>query len=203
MGGIEKLVDFLLSWIRVLRFWTILDENERGVVLRFGRYHRLDPEKWWPFGPTNWPFVSKFTRLFNLATWTNGYYLTPGLHIKFFAWDKEHTVTQATETSNIRVQSLETPNEVKVQASGVFKYEITDPFKYFFLIGDEENFLDDLAYGAMADEILANNWPFDIPEMKKRILQSIRKEAREYGFRIKSFKFENLTRANTLRLFNE
>lgn len=187
MGGLEKLVDFVLSWIRILRFWIIVNENEHGIVLRFGRWHRLDPE--------SWPKISRFT---------NGYRIGPGLHFKFFAWDKELVCSAATETRNLRVQSLSCLDGSKLQVSAAYKYEIADAFKYYMEIGDEDNFLDDLAYGAIADEILtAKEWPFDIAEMKKRIKSTLQREAREYGFRIQTFKFENLTPANTLRLFNE
>lgn len=204
MGGLEKLVDFLLSWIRVLRFWIIVNENEHGIVLRFGRWHRVDPDKFWPFGPKRWPRLCKFTRLANFATYTNGYAIGPGLHLKFFSWDHEFTCSTSTETRNLRVQSLSCLDGTRLQVSGVFKYEIADAYKYWMEIGDEENFIDDLFYGAIADEIVqAAEWPFNVGEMKKRIKTLTSREAREFGFRIRSFKFQNLTPANTLRLFNE
>jgi regulator of protease activity HflC (stomatin/prohibitin superfamily) len=198
VGGLEKLVDFVLSWIRILRFWIIVNENEHGIVLRFGRWERLDPKlddpKWY-HAPTFWRFIARCA---------NGYRVGPGLHIKFFAWDEEMICSSATETQNLRVQSLSCLDGTKLQVSAAYKYEIADAFKYYMEIGDEENFLDDLAYGAISDEVLtAERWPFDIAEMKKRIKSTLQREAREYGFRIRTFKFENLTPANTLRLFNE
>lgn len=198
MAGLEKLVDFVLSWIRVLRFWIIVNENEHGIVLRFGRWERFDPawdDPRWYHVPTLWRLWCRLT---------NGYRVGPGLHIRFFAWDNEMVCSSATETQHLRVQSLTCVDGTKLQVSALYKYEIADAYKYWMEIGDEENFLDDLAYGAISDEILtAKAWPFDIAEMKKRIKSTFQREAREYGFRIRTFKFENLTPAHTLRLFNE
>lgn len=196
MGGIEKLVDFILDWIRVLRFWIIVDENQHGIVLRFGRWQRVDPEKL----EERWPRLPAGLRVF-LARLANGYSLGPGLYLKLFAWDEEFVIDFATETTNLKVQTLTSKNGKKLQISGVFKWEIADPYKYFLEIGDEAGFLDDLFYGAIADEVMAAEWPFDAQEMKKRILEVIRKEARQYGFRIRSFKFNNLVESNAMRVF--
>lgn len=36
----DKLVDVFLSVVGWFKFWEVLDEYERGVVLRFGRFHK-------------------------------------------------------------------------------------------------------------------------------------------------------------------
>lgn len=50
---IDKLIDFLIGIIDLFRFWQIVDEYERGIVLRLGRFHReIGPGLHWqiPFG---------------------------------------------------------------------------------------------------------------------------------------------------------
>ena len=37
----ERIFDFLASFWNVLRPWVVVDEYEGGVILRFGRYHRV------------------------------------------------------------------------------------------------------------------------------------------------------------------
>jgi len=35
-----KLFDTIMNFINLFRFWIVLDEFERGVILRFGRFHK-------------------------------------------------------------------------------------------------------------------------------------------------------------------
>jgi regulator of protease activity HflC (stomatin/prohibitin superfamily) len=37
---LDRLIDLLLQTLGLFQFWTVLDEYERGVVLRLGRFHR-------------------------------------------------------------------------------------------------------------------------------------------------------------------
>jgi len=53
MGGLEKIVDVLLSCIELFYFLRIVDPWEAGVVIRMGRYHRTVESGWhwlWPLG---------------------------------------------------------------------------------------------------------------------------------------------------------
>lgn len=36
----EKLIEFLSQFIELFRCWAVVDAYERGVVLRFGKFHR-------------------------------------------------------------------------------------------------------------------------------------------------------------------
>ncbi len=50
---LDKLIDFVINIIDLFRFWHIIADYERGVVLRFGRFTKeLDPGIHWviPFG---------------------------------------------------------------------------------------------------------------------------------------------------------
>jgi regulator of protease activity HflC (stomatin/prohibitin superfamily) len=37
---LDRLVDFFLDCLQAFRFWDVVDQWERAVVLRLGRYHR-------------------------------------------------------------------------------------------------------------------------------------------------------------------
>lgn len=42
--GVDKLIDLFINFIEAFRFFTVVDEFERGVVLRFGKFHKeLEP----------------------------------------------------------------------------------------------------------------------------------------------------------------
>jgi len=46
--GFEKLIDVLLEFIDLFRFWQVVDQYEEGVVLRLGKYNRtLGPGIHW------------------------------------------------------------------------------------------------------------------------------------------------------------
>jgi regulator of protease activity HflC (stomatin/prohibitin superfamily) len=50
---LDRLVDVLLSFIELFQCWTVIDQYERGVVLRFGKHVRtLQPgfHPVWPMG---------------------------------------------------------------------------------------------------------------------------------------------------------
>jgi regulator of protease activity HflC (stomatin/prohibitin superfamily) len=48
----DKLVDLLVSSLRMFMFWTVVDSYAGGVILRFGKFNRLaDPGFHWL-----WPF---------------------------------------------------------------------------------------------------------------------------------------------------
>jgi regulator of protease activity HflC (stomatin/prohibitin superfamily) len=48
----DKLVDLLIQFLGLFRFWTIIKDWEMGIMLRLGRFHRMaDPGFHW-----RWPF---------------------------------------------------------------------------------------------------------------------------------------------------
>lgn len=53
---LDKLIDFILDVIDAFRFWQVIAEYQRAVVLRLGKFHsELDPGIHWiiPFGVDN------------------------------------------------------------------------------------------------------------------------------------------------------
>lgn len=50
-AAINRILDTILGALDLFRFWIVLDEYERGVILRLGRYHREVGPGWhwrWP-----------------------------------------------------------------------------------------------------------------------------------------------------------
>jgi len=49
---IDRLVDLIVSWVRLFKFFCVVRDFEGGVILRFGRFHReaIPGFHWmWPF----------------------------------------------------------------------------------------------------------------------------------------------------------
>lgn len=47
---LDRLVDLLISWIKLLFFSVVLHADQRGIVLRFGKFHRdIGPGFHWKY----------------------------------------------------------------------------------------------------------------------------------------------------------
>lgn len=46
----DKLVDFLLNFIGLFKFWTVIRDFEGGIILRLGKFHRMARPGW------NWKY---------------------------------------------------------------------------------------------------------------------------------------------------
>ena len=100
----------------------------------------------------------------------------------------------------MRVQSLTCKNGTPVQVAGIFKYRIKDGEQYLFEIDEDESYLADVAYGAVALAVEERNWPFDSKNVAEQVLKELRKET---AFSIKSFRLSDRIQAKALRLFQE
>lgn len=48
----DKLVDLIINFIGLFRFWSIIRDFEGGIILRLGKFHRMAKPGWnwrWPF----------------------------------------------------------------------------------------------------------------------------------------------------------
>ena len=105
---LEKLFDFILQFINLFKFWTVLDEYEEGVVLRLGRYHRtIGPGfHWlWPFAFENDLYTNVVLETKNLCSQC----LTTKDHVSIAL---EAVVTS--RTKNVKKFLLEVDNAMSV-----------------------------------------------------------------------------------------
>ena len=42
----DKLIDLIIQFIDLFRFWTILTDWEQGIILRLGKFHRMAKQGW-------------------------------------------------------------------------------------------------------------------------------------------------------------
>ena len=49
----DRLIDFLVDFIDLFRFWTIVMPYEEGVVIRLGKYKKTVTAGWWLIWPFN------------------------------------------------------------------------------------------------------------------------------------------------------
>ena len=128
-------------------------------------------------------------------------YLEPGLHWHM-CWAIQ-TIEQYPfywTTLNMNVQSLTTKDDVCVHVSGIIKFRIKKGDVYLWDIESEEGYLEDVAYGALADAIGQQTWPLLPGVIKTYVVGELRKED---AFSIKSFKLADRQAGRSLRLFQE
>ena len=131
-------------------------------------------------------------------------FLEPGFHWHWmFAF---HTIEQYPyywATTNMNVQSLTTANGVHVQVAGILKHRIKKGDVYLWDIESDEEYLEDIAYGALADAITKSHWPMEhdsVPRVIKHVIDELRKED---AFSIKSFRLADRQEGRSIRLFQE
>jgi regulator of protease activity HflC (stomatin/prohibitin superfamily) len=48
MQTVDRFIEFIIDCIQIFQFWVVIDEYERGVLLRFGKFNRvLEPGIHW------------------------------------------------------------------------------------------------------------------------------------------------------------
>ncbi len=127
--------------------------------------------------------------------------LRPGFHWKWPLLEEVNQQDVTMTTMRLPPQTLTTKDGRDVVAAIAVKYWIQDVEPYITQVTDQKDFLVDVAMGALHDAIMEQTRDeFDRAPPVRVILEQIRKEVNEYGFRIKSVKFTDRGHMRSLRL---
>lgn len=125
----------------------------------------------------------------------------PGLHWKIPIAEDVLTTTTAITTLEMRPQTLTTADNVGIVAAGIIKYEIRDPRPYLLDIWDAVDVLRDVAMGALRTCVIARNWAeLASPALEAAVLDIVRKQCNQYGFKLHTFTLTDMGRVRSLRL---
>lgn len=169
-----------MDWIKdlILGFWDdiklfeIVDAYEGGVHLRRGQYLRT---------------------------------LLPGLWWKIPFVDKFIVVPTCITTMRLPSQMLVTSDGVQVVVGTVIKYEIKDVRPFILDIWDRADVLGDVSMGAVKQVINSTPYSYLVtPEVntEKQILDRIRLEVNQYGFKMHKVTFTELAKTKSIRLIS-
>jgi len=150
--------------------WTVVPPDNRGYLVTLGRRNSVRPVS--SGFHWHWPFNIQEILMYH-------YY-----------W----------ATVRMNVQSLTTANQISIQVAFIFKYRIRDGETYLFDIDEDEEYLEDIAMGAVADAVERRKWPFKAEDVRQEVLAELRKEK---AFSIKSVRHSDKIQAKALRLFQE
>ena len=99
-------------------------------------------------------------------------------------------------------QSLTTKNDVDIVCRGVLMWSIFDIRKCVIDVEDAEDTLNDIAVGIIQEQVEENEWSYIRSlEFRTDIKKAIQKQARTWGIKVPTFKFQDLVKANAYRVF--
>ena len=179
----NRLIDFLIGWLELFRFWVIIDQMEEGLIFTLGRDTRQ-------IGPRNGLFHT-------------------GLHPKApFGIEEAISHTVQWEWENLALQAVMTKDGVRVSVEGTFEYRIRrEKIRTFIVdLGDEEQVMVG-AFGAAIQGVVERHTFVHLQElgdvMGESILTEARKHLNDYGFQLRKFRWVQKTDARTYRFLME
>lgn len=127
--------------------------------------------------------------------------MAPGFHWKWPLIEEVHEYTTTKQTMRLLAQTVDTKDRKQVVVTTVVKYEIADISKFITQIFDQKDVLGDVTMGAVRDEVAGMTYEDLIATPPtKSILDMVRKECNQYGFKIHRVTFVDLSRTRSLRL---
>lgn len=169
----EKLIELVSHWWEVLLPCETIDAYEAGVVLRFGVYSRT---------------------------------VGPGLAWKWPIAERILTGKTCVTTLRLPTQTVVTRDDQTVAVSAMIKYEIRDVRSYLLAIWDSVDVLADVSMGAIKRTVNASTYAeLRDPSINTEvaIMDLVRKDVNQYGFKIHRVTFTDLARVKALRLLND
>lgn len=126
---------------------------------------------------------------------------SPGFYWKIPFVEESIEVLTTVTTMRLPPQTITTADGRPVVASAMIKYSIRDVRPYICDITDQHDVLADVTLGAIrmaVREMTAEQLVSEPPE--KRVLEIVRKNVNEYGFKVHAVTFIDLAAVKTLRL---
>jgi regulator of protease activity HflC (stomatin/prohibitin superfamily) len=127
--------------------------------------------------------------------------LTPGLYLKVPFVDYALTTHTTITTLQLRPQTLTTKDGQQVVIGAIVKYQIKDPKPFLLDIWDSTDVLNDVTLGAIKRVVNALSFEDLVhTDVEALVLEAVRKECNQYGFRIHKVTFTDMGKIRTLRL---
>lgn len=175
---LDRIIDFLISIVKIFQFWVLVYAYERGVVLRLGKFHRV-------IGPDN-------------GVRGTGFHWCIPFHV-------DHVLVDNVVLRTIRLgaQSLTTKDGQTIVVSAVISLSIDDIKKALLEVESVEHAMIDSCCGAIADHVDESNWDQLIGEASfQKLTRVCKREAKRYGIDVQRVKLADRAISRTYRLLN-
>jgi len=175
----EHLINFILDFFGLFKFWVVIDEFERGIVLTLGR-----------------PRTKRFFGLFG------SYVLEPGVHLMWpFALEEVLVDNVVPTTTKLESQSLTTLDGYAIVVSAVITWKIRNIEKVLLEVEHPDQALEDSAYGIIGKLIGQTPWEeLCDPDFSDILTKAIRRKAFKWGIEVEDLSLADKTRSKSLRI---
>ena len=127
--------------------------------------------------------------------------LEAGLHFKIPLVEEAISTPTCLTTLRLPPQTLTTRDDAPVVVSAIVKYEVRDVKSYLLRIWDRNDVLADVATGAIRTAISALTYAELVTQPPEQaVLEAVRKEVNQFGFKIHRVTFVDLGRVRSIRL---
>lgn len=164
---------------------------ERLIDILAGAWERLSP----------WEIVNVYQTAAILRCGRFNRTLQAGLHWKWPLIESVITVETCVTTLRLPPQTLTTKDGAGVVVATIVKYQVDDVKPYVTDIWDQRDVLADVVMGAVRSAVSDLEWPVLLAEPpEKRALELVRREVKNYGFKVHKITFTDVGRVRSLRL---
>jgi modulator of FtsH protease HflK len=127
--------------------------------------------------------------------------LTPGFHWKWPLVEDSYGTVVTITTTRLPHQTVTTSDGKIITCAAIIRYSIRDIRPYYTEITDQKDVLIDTAMGAVRQAIREATLEQTLSEPpERRVLELMRRNLNEYGFKIHAVTFSTLAHMRTLRL---
>jgi regulator of protease activity HflC (stomatin/prohibitin superfamily) len=172
---LDKLVEVILSFLELFKFWDVLNVWEQGVKTRLGKYPK----------PVQ--------------------ILEAGFHWKLpFNIDEIHTVSIARQAIELGSQTITTKDEKCIVLEAVLTYEVKDVERALFKVGDEISAVKERIQSIIRYEIVKTDFSeINNEGIEESINEKSKKEGNKWGIKVISVSIKSLGKITSIRLINQ
>lgn len=128
----------------------------------------------------------------------------PGLSFKIPIIEEAISCNTCLTTIRLPPQTLTTRDDVPVVVSALVKYAVKDVKLFLLEIWDQTDVLADVTMGAIRMAVNALSYTDLVTSPPEpQVLEAVRKEANQYGFKVHKITFVDLGRVKSLRLIQQ
>jgi len=170
---LDRLIDLILNFLHLFKFWVVIDEFEYGLVFTFGKPTRELKRGIRPVIPL------AIEKVYVIRTW----------------YDTVATTVQSLVTKDAKNVSVQGTFKYRLMPDKIRAYIIT--------LGDEGTALSDYIEASVSRVVENSTWDelVEKPEkIRQEVLEEVRKHLNQFGFKFYDFQWTQKTYSRTLRL---
>lgn len=172
----DRLIEVLLTSLRLFQFWYVLADYEAGVVLRFGRFHRLaipGAHLRWPLGVEEILYTNVVPETMNIGP-------------------------QSLTTAKVGEETAES-----IVVTTVVTFRVFDPKAFLLEIEGGNDAIADSSYGVVSEMVMQQPWSALVDpkfDLANELTKLMRRRTKPWGVEILRVQIQDLAKHRAIRL---